>query len=64
MIPTGMPDTTTPLPQEFFVNPRCPPGSLSVLPATEPVETIGEDFPIKDLPTAEEGVDIPPGPVN
>ena len=24
MIPTGMPDTSTPLPPEFFVNPRCP----------------------------------------
>ena len=24
MIPVGMPDTSTPLPPEFFVNPRCP----------------------------------------
>ena len=39
MIPAGMPDTSTPLPPEFFVNPRCPPGPSSVLPAAEPVET-------------------------
>ena len=31
MIPTGMPDTTEPLPPEFFINPRCPP-SASRLP--------------------------------
>ena len=24
-IPVGMPDTTNPLPPEFFVNPQCPP---------------------------------------
>ena len=59
MIPTGMPDTSTPLPPEFFVNPRCPPGSSSVLPAAEPVETTVEDFPAMILPVAEEGVDIP-----
>ena len=64
MIPAGMLDTSTPLPPEFFVNPRCPPGSLSVLPAAEPVETTGEDFPVKDLSVAEEGVDIPLGPID
>ena len=64
MIPAEMPNTSTPLPPEFFVNPRCPPGSSSVLPAAEPVETTGEDLPFKDLPVAEEGVDIPPGPVD
>ena len=64
MIPAGMPDTSTPLPVEFFVNPRCPSGSSSVLPAAEPVETTEEDLPIKDLLTAEEGVDIPLRPIN
>ena len=39
-----------------------PLGSSSVLLAAEPVETTGEDFPVKDLPATEEGVDIPPGP--
>ena len=27
-IPVGMPDTSTPLTPEFFVNPRCPPGAV------------------------------------
>ena len=62
MIPAGMPDTSTPLTPEFFVNPLCPPGSSSVLPAAELVETTGEDLPAKDLSATEEGVDIPPGP--
>ena len=38
MIPAEMPDTSTPLTPEFFVNPRCPPGSSSVLSIVEPVE--------------------------
>ena len=57
-------DTSTPLPPEFFVNPRCPPSFSSILPTAEPVETTGEDLPAKDLPAAEEGVDILPGPVD
>ena len=44
------------------MNPRCPPGYPSVLPAAKPVETTGEDLLAKDLPAAEEGLDIPPGP--
>ena len=40
------------------------PGSLSVLPTAEPFETTGEDFPVKDLPVAKEGVDIMPEPVD
>ena len=62
MIPTGMPDTSTPLTPEFFVNPRCPPGSSSVLSTTEPVKTAGEDLVDKDLPGAEGGVNILLGP--
>ena len=62
MIPAEMPDPLTPLLPEFFVNPRCPPGSSSILLAAEPVETTGEDLPVKDLLTAEKGVDILPGP--
>ena len=61
MIPVGMPDTSTPLPPEFFANPQCPPSFSSVLPATEPFETIGGDFPVKDLSAAKEVLDIPNG---
>ena len=49
MIPTGMPNTSTPLTPEFFVNPRCLSGSSSVLAAAEPVETTREDLLAKDL---------------
>ena len=41
LIPAGMPDTSTPLTLEFFVNPRCPSSSSSVFPDAEPVKTIG-----------------------
>ena len=61
MIPTGMPNTSTPLTLEFFVNPRCPSGSSSILFVVEPVETTGEDLPTKGLPDAKGGVDIPLG---
>ena len=44
LIPIGMPDTSTPLALEFFVNLRCPPRSLSVFPVVELVETFEEDF--------------------
>ena len=46
---TAMPDTLTTLTPEFFVNPRCPSGSSSVLSVVESVETTGEDLPAKDL---------------
>ena len=59
LIPAGMPDTSTPLTPEFFMNPRCPPSSSSVLPDTKPFMTIGEDFLAKSLPDAGDGVDIP-----
>ena len=58
MIPTEMPDTSTPLTPKYFMNPRCPPSSSFVLPAVEPVETAGEDLLAKDLLAAEGGVDI------
>ena len=62
LIPVGMPDTSTPLTPEFFVNPRCPPSSSSVFPDAEPVKTIGEDFPAKSHLATGDGVDIPPRP--
>ena len=58
LIPAGMPDTSTPLTPEFFVNPRCLSSSSSVFPDAEPVKTIGEDLLAKSLPTAGDGVDI------
>ena len=61
LIPIGMPDTSTPLTLEFFVNPLCPPSSSYVFPVVEPVETFEEDFLAKDLLGAKGGVDIPPG---
>ena len=61
LIPVGMPDTSTPLTPESFVNPQCPPSSSSVFPATEPVETIEEYLSTKDLPDVEGGVDISSG---
>ena len=62
LIPARMPDASTTLTPDFFVNPRCPPGSSSVLAATNPIEITGEDLLAKDLPAVEEGVDIPSGP--
>ena len=62
LIPAQLPDTSTPLTLEFFMNPRCPPSSSSVFPDDEPVKTIGEDLLAKSLPTARDGVSIPSGP--
>ena len=53
MIPTGMPNSSTALTPDFFVNPRCPSGSSSVLPAADPVKITREDLPAKDLPAVE-----------
>ena len=58
----GMPDASTALTLDFFVNPRCPPGSSFVLPTAYPVEITREDFKAKDLPAVEGGIDIPSGP--
>ena len=62
LIPVGMPDTSTPLTPEFFVNPLCPLSSSSVFLAAEPIETFEEDLSAKDLLVAEGGVDILRGP--
>ena len=61
LILIGMPNTSTPLTPEFFVNPQCPPSSSFAFPAVEPVETFEEDLSAKDLPTAKGGVDIQSG---
>ena len=57
-IPPGMPDTSTPLTLEFFMNPRCPPGSSFAFLTAEPVETAEEALAYKGLPGAEGEVDI------
>ena len=57
-IPHGMPDTSSPLTPEFFVNPRCPLGSSFALSTVEPVETAEEALADKGLPGAEGEVDI------
>ena len=57
-IPLGMPDTSTPLTSEFFVNPRCPPGSSFSLSNAKPVETAEGALADKGLPGAEGEVDI------
>ena len=62
LILAEMPDTSSALTPDFFVNPQCPQGSSSVFPAVDPVEITGEDFSAKDLPVVEGGVDIPSGP--
>ena len=65
-IPPGMPDTSTPLTLEFFVNPRFPPGSSFALSTAKPVEIDEEALAYKGLPGAEGGVDLlwepPAGP--
>ena len=65
-IPPGMPDTSTPLTPEFFVNPRCPSGSSFAMFTVEPIETAKEALADKGLPSAEREVDIllepPAGP--
>ena len=57
-IPHGMPDTSTPLTLEFFVNPRCPSISSFALSTAKPVKTTEETLANKGLPGAEGEVDI------
>ena len=55
-IPHGMLDTSTPLTSEFFVNPRCPPGSSFVLSTAEPVKTAEEALADKASWVPREGL--------
>ena len=61
MIPAGMPDTSKPLPPEFFINPRCPPSASSDPPAST---TIREEPPALSPLATIDGIDIPPEPSN
>ena len=59
MIPTEMPDTSKPLPPNFFINSDAPqvlplPFSLSQL--------LGRNPPAKSPLTVVDGIDIPPEP--
>ena len=60
MIPAGMPDTTTLLPPEFFINPRCPSSASFDLPSTA---AIREEPPAKSPLAADDGIDIPLEPL-
>ena len=57
MIPVGMPDTTKPLPQEYFINPRFPSSASFDLPAAA---TIREEPPAKSPSAVVDGIYIPP----
>ena len=57
-IPPGMPNTSARLTPEFFVNPRCPPGSSFALSTAKPIETAEESLADKGLSGAEGEVDI------
>ena len=56
MILAGMPDTSEPLPPEFFINPRCPPSASSDPPAAA---TIREEPPASSPLVVVDGTDIP-----
>ena len=56
MILAGMPDTSEPLPPEFFINPRCPPSASSNPPAAA---TIREEPPASSPLAVVDGTDIP-----
>ena len=60
MILAGMPDTTEPLPPEFFLNPRCPPSASSDPPAAT---NVWEELPSLSPLTAVDGTDMPPEPL-
>ena len=42
VIPDEMSDTSKPLPPEFFINPRCPPGAAPGVPTTDPDADVRE----------------------
>ena len=56
VFPDGMPDTSKPLPLEFFINPLCPPGAASGVPTTDLDSDVIEVG--KSLPATEVGLGI------
>ena len=42
-IPDGMPDPSVPLTLKIFTNPRCPPSTLSAIPAPDPATVSREE---------------------
>ena len=59
MVPNGMPNTSKPLPPEFFINSRCPPGVVPAEAATIDV-CPGEAMiaPEREVPAAVLETDI------
>ena len=53
-----MPDTSKPLPPEFFTNPRCPPSAAPEVFVADPIATVREELPAEVLPAAEDGLSI------
>ena len=60
MILAEMPDTSKPLPLEFFINPRCPPSASSDLPTST---TVREELLALSPLAAVDGIDIPSEPL-
>ena len=58
-IPDGMLDPSVPLTPEFFSNPRCPPSTLSDVPAPDPATNSREEHP-EGIPTATGEVETLP----
>ena len=54
-VPDGMPDSSNPLPPEFFVNPRCPPiptatkATIVEVDQSEVVDELGRSPPVGDF---------------
>ena len=52
VIPDEMPETSKPLPPEFFINPRCPPGAAPRVPTTDAdadVREAGKSFSVAEV---------------
>ena len=52
MVPDRMPDMSKPLPLEFFINPRCPSGTIPIEAAAAPeadISEMGERLPAAEV---------------
>ena len=56
VIPDGMPNTSKPLPPNFFINPQCPPGPAPGVPTIDPDADVREAG--ENLPAAKVGLGI------
>ena len=55
----GMPNPSVPLTEEFFANPRCPPGMPAATPALDPIAVSGEERLENSLVAAGEEAVLP-----